>query len=149
MANASGGLFLYTDARRVTWSLVPEVIAVRITLADERSKVRFALRALLQRQVDMEVVGEAANAQELVALAEHDCADLILVDCELPGTDLPELLRTLRETCPDTKIIALSGRVDTRQRAQKAGADAFVSKGDPPERLLSAIQSCAQRYSGP
>ena len=120
---------------------------MRITLADERSKVRFALRALLQRQDDMEVVGEAADAQELIALIEHDCTDLILVDCELPGKDLPELLRTVRETCPDAKIIALSGRVDARSTAQKAGVDAFVSKGDPPERLLSAIKSCAQRCS--
>jgi len=121
---------------------------VRITLADERSKVRFALRALLQRQADLEVVGEAASAQELIALVEHDCTDLILIDCELPGRELPDLLCTLRGTCPDTMIIALSGRVDARQWAQNAGVDAFVSKGDPPERLLSAIQSCAQRCSG-
>jgi DNA-binding NarL/FixJ family response regulator len=139
---------LYTGARRVSWRLVPEVAGVRITLADERSKVRFALRTLLQRQDDMEVVGEAANAQELIALVEHDCTDLILVDCELPGRDLPDLLRLVRGMCPDAMIIALSGRVDARQRAHKAGVDAFVSKGDPPERLLSAIQNCAQRYSG-
>lgn len=122
---------------------------MRITLADERRKVRFALRALLQRQIDMEVVGEAANAQELIALVEHECTDLILVDCELPGRELPDLLNTLRGMCPDAMIIALSGRVDARQRAQNAGVDAFVSKGDPPERLLSAIHGCAQRCSGP
>jgi DNA-binding NarL/FixJ family response regulator len=148
MADASGGLFLYTGARRVTWTLVSEVIGVRITLADERSKVRFALRALLQRQADLEVVGEAANAQELIALVEHDCTDLILIDCELPGRELPDLLHMVRGMCPDAMIIALSGRVDARPAAQKAGADAFVSKGDPPDRLLSAIHSCAQRYSG-
>ena len=139
---------MYTGARRVSWRLVPEVAGVRITLADERSKVRFALRALLQRQTDMEVVGEAANAQELIALAEIGSPDIILVDCELPGSELSDLLNTLRGMCPDAMIIALSGRVDARQRAQKAGVDAFVSKGDPPERLLSAIQSCAQRCSG-
>ena len=121
---------------------------MRITLADERSKVRFALRALLQRQIDLEVVGEAANAQELIALVEHDCTDLILVDCELPGRELPDLLGTLRAMCPDAMIIALSGRVDARPAAQKAGVDAFVSKGDPPERLLSAIQSCARSCPG-
>jgi DNA-binding NarL/FixJ family response regulator len=122
---------------------------VRITLADERGKVRFALRALLQQQADMEVVGEVANAQELIALAEHDCTDLILVDCELPGRDLTDLVYTLRGMCPNAKIIALSGRVDARRGAQKAGVDAFVSKGDPPERLLSAIQACAPSCCGP
>lgn len=120
---------------------------MRITLADERSKVRFALRTLLQRQDDMEVVGEAANAQELIAMVEHDCTDLILVDCELPGRDLPDLLCALRGMCPEAMIIALSGRVDARERAQKAGVDAFVSKGDPPERLLSAIHSCTETCS--
>ena len=122
---------------------------MRITLADERRKVRFALRALLQRQIDMEVVGEAVTAQELIALVEQDVPDLILVDCELPGMELPDLVQALRTTCPATMIIALSGRVDARHRAQKAGVDIFVSKGEPPERLLSAIEGCAQRCSSP
>ncbi len=122
---------------------------MRIILADERGKVRFALRALLQQQADMEVVGEAANAQELIALAESDCPDLVLIDCELPGRDLSDLVHTLRGICPNAKIIALSGRVDARRRAQKAGVDVFVSKGDPPERLLSAIQGCARGCCGP
>lgn len=140
---------MYIGVGRVSWTLVYEVTGVRITLADERRKVRFALRALLQRQIDMEVLGEAANAQELIALAEHDCPDLMLIDCELPGRELPDLVDTLRGVCPDAMIIALSGRMDARPAAQKAGVDAFVSKGDPPERLLSAIQGCAQRCSGP
>jgi DNA-binding NarL/FixJ family response regulator len=122
---------------------------VRITLADERPRVRFALRALLQQQMDMEIAGEAANAQELIALADQDCTDLFLVDCELPGMELRDLVNTLRRMCPEAMVIALSGRVDARKAAQEAGADAFVSKGDPPERLLSAIQGCAQRRSHP
>jgi DNA-binding NarL/FixJ family response regulator len=122
---------------------------VRITLADERRKVRFALRALLQQQVDMEVVGEAVNAQGLITLAEDECTDLLLIDCELPGRELPDLVNTLRRMCPGTKIIALSGRAGARQVAEKAGVDAFVSKGDPPERLLSAIRGCAERCSRP
>jgi DNA-binding NarL/FixJ family response regulator len=122
---------------------------VRITLADERPRVRFALRALLQQQMDMEIAGEAANAQELIALADHDCTELFLLDCELPGMELGDLVNTLRGMCPEAMVIALSGRVDARKAAQEAGADAFVSKGDPPERLLSAIQGCAQRRSHP
>jgi DNA-binding NarL/FixJ family response regulator len=149
MADASGGLFLYTQAKRESWTLVPEVTGVRIVLADERRKVRFALRALLQRRADIEFVGEAATAQELIALVEQDSPQLILVDCELPGMELPDLVQALRTARPETMIIALSGRVDARQKAQQAGVDAFVSKGEPPERLLSAIEGCAKRCSRP
>jgi DNA-binding NarL/FixJ family response regulator len=122
---------------------------VRIILADERHKVRFALRALLQQQVDMEVVGEAANARDLIVLLHDECPDIVLVDCELPGMELHDLVSTLQRACSQTIIIALSGRVGARHKAQKAGVDAFVSKGDPPERLLSAIHGYAQRCCGP
>lgn len=121
---------------------------MRVTLADERHKVRFALRTLLGRQADVEVVGEASNAQDLIALAENECTDIFLLDCELPGMKLHDLVESLRGTCPESMVIALSGRVDARRMALSAGVDAFVSKGDPPERLLSAIKSCAERCSG-
>lgn len=140
---------MYIRANRPGWRRVCEVTWVRIALADERQKVRFALRALLQRQEDMEVVGEATTAQELISLVERDEPDLILVDNELPGMELPDLVQVLRTRRPETIVIALSGRAGARQRAEKAGADAFVSKGDPPERLLSAIQGCVQRCARP
>jgi DNA-binding NarL/FixJ family response regulator len=121
---------------------------VRIAIADERAKVRFALRVLLQQQAGLEIVGEAANAQELIGQAEKDCTDAILLDCELPGMGLADLVEKLRALCPQVALIALSGRVDARRAAQSAGVDAFVSKGDPPERLLGAIQGCAEQCSG-
>jgi DNA-binding NarL/FixJ family response regulator len=117
---------------------------MRIMLADNRHKVRFALRALLEQQRGMEVTDEAADAHHLLARAEKTCPHVVLLDWELPGMKMSDLVPALRQTCPDVLIVALSGRVDARLAALDAGVDAFVSKGDPPEKLLSAINSCAE-----
>jgi DNA-binding NarL/FixJ family response regulator len=118
---------------------------MRIMLADNRPKVRFALRALLERQSGFEVVAEGADAQDLMAHAESNCPDLVLLDWELPGMAPRDLLAALRRYCPNVKIIALSGHLSVRREAMDTGADAFVSKGEPPDRLLSAIIDCGRR----
>ena len=120
---------------------------MRIMLADKRRKVRFALRALLERQTGMEVIAEAADAQDLLARVKEGCPDVVLLDWELPGMGANELLSALRQVCPDLLVVALSGRVAARKASLAAGVDAFVSKGDPPERLLSAIDRCEEECS--
>jgi DNA-binding NarL/FixJ family response regulator len=115
---------------------------MRILLADAQQKVRFALRVLLERQPDLAVSGEAASARELLGKTESECPDLVLLAWELPGLTPEELLPALRETCPEVVVIALSGRPEARQKALAAGVDSFVSKSDPPEKLLAAICSC-------
>lgn len=115
---------------------------MRILLADNQPKVRFALRVLLERQVGFEIVGEIDDAENLLAQAEVTDPDLVLLSWELPGLPAVDPLAALREVCPDLLVIALSGRLKARQAALDAGADAFVSKSDPPERLLTAIAEC-------
>jgi DNA-binding NarL/FixJ family response regulator len=115
---------------------------MRILLADGQPKVRFALRVLLDRQPGLEIVGEAADAEELMAQTASCCPDLILLGWELPRLPGTDLLANLRSICPDLSVITLSGRPEARRAALDAGADAFVSKSDPPERLLAAIHGC-------
>lgn len=124
---------------------------MRILLADDQPKVRFALGVLLERQPGLEVMGEATDAEELLLQAEVDCPDLVLLGWELPGLAAVGSLIALREVCPNVFVIALSGRPEARQAALDAGADVFVSKTDPPERLLAAIEDCGfrQRSSSP
>ena len=112
---------------------------MRILLADDQPKMRFALRLLLERQAGEDVVGEAVDTEELLVQAEASRPDLLLLDWELPGLPLVDLLPVLRGACPNLIVIALSGQPDARGAALLAGVDAFVSKGDPPERLLVAI----------
>ncbi len=117
-----------------------------VLLADDQSKVRSALRLLLQQQSDIDVLGEAVDATGLLDWVRVTCPDLVLLDWELPGRQpSADLLAALRTQCPHLVVIALSGRPEARAAALAAGADAFVSKGDPPEALLAAIDGCCSR----
>ena len=114
---------------------------MRVLLADDQEKVCSALRLLLGQRLELDVVGEVAEAQGLLAEIKKARPDLLLLDWELPGLSANGHFPTLRNRYPHLKVIALSGRPDTRRAALDAGADAFVCKGDPPERLLGALHT--------
>jgi len=112
---------------------------MRILLADGQPKIRFALRLLLERQQGFTIVDEAADAVALLLQTMNTCPDLVLLAWDLPGMAELDLVPALRRVCPGVVIISLSSRLEARRAALEAGVDAFVSKGDPPERLLAAI----------
>jgi DNA-binding NarL/FixJ family response regulator len=144
IADVYGGLFLYTGGERISRHWVHGVrrSPMRILLADGRPKVRFALRVLLERRPQLEVVGEVSNVYQLLAQVGMICPDLVLLGWELPGLAVLDSLKLLYSACPGLSVIALSGRPEARQAALGAGADGFVSKTDPPERLIAAIDAC-------
>jgi DNA-binding NarL/FixJ family response regulator len=117
---------------------------MRILIADDWANVQVALRVMLEQQPGFEVVGEVVDAEELSAWVEAACPDLLLLGWELPGLAGVDLLPALHRACPNLLVIVLSGRWEARQAALAAGADAFVSKVAPPERLLEAILSIGQ-----
>jgi DNA-binding NarL/FixJ family response regulator len=110
-------------------------------IADNVPNVQVGLRVLLEQQPGFEVVGEVAGAGDLLDAVEMACPDLLLLGWELPGLAGVDSLSALRKTCPNLLVIVLSGRAEARRAALAAGADAFVSKVAPPERLLAAILS--------
>ncbi len=114
---------------------------MRILLADSRPRVRFALRALLEDQPGVRIVGEATHSRDLLAQIEAVCPDLLLLSWELPGRLGADLLLLMRRVCPRLHVIVLSGQQAARQAVLAAGADAFVSKIAPPEGLLAAIET--------
>jgi DNA-binding NarL/FixJ family response regulator len=118
---------------------------MQVLLADDQPSVRFALRVLLERQPHLKVVGAAVNVDDLLDQVKATCPDLVLLSWELPGLVADAPLGTLRRNFPDLTVIVLSGRPKVRRAALGAGADAFVSKADPPERLLAAISDCEQK----
>jgi DNA-binding NarL/FixJ family response regulator len=118
---------------------------MRVLLADNQTKVRSALRLLLEQQPGLSVVGEAADAEDLLAQVEATQPDLVLLDWELPDQGGAATVAGLRTAQPGPVVIVLSGRPEARRATLDAGADAFVSKGDPPERLLAAIDDCWRR----
>jgi DNA-binding NarL/FixJ family response regulator len=123
---------------------------MRVLIADDQPQVRSALRLLLKQEPGVTVVGEAEDTQQALELAAGQRPDLVLLDWELPGPWAGQplkntdqcLLPALRARCPQVKVVALSGRPEARRAALAAGADAFVSKGDPPERVLAAVENC-------
>ncbi|MBU1662862.1 MAG: response regulator transcription factor [Chloroflexi bacterium] len=127
---------------------------MRILLVDDQSKIRSALRLLLEQEERMAVVGEVAKAEDLLAQAEAARPDVALLDWELPGlqaadhstrfASAPRLLSDLRARCPRLQVIALSGRPEARQAALAARVDAFVSKGDPAESLLQTLRTITE-----
>jgi DNA-binding NarL/FixJ family response regulator len=117
---------------------------MRILLAESRPRVRFALRALLGDQPGLQIVGEAAYGQDLLAQIEAACPDLVLLSWGLPGLAGAELLPALWKVCEEVYVIVLSGRPEARQAILDAGANAFISKVEPPERLLAAIAFAEQ-----
>jgi DNA-binding NarL/FixJ family response regulator len=122
----------------------------RILIADSRDDVRSALRLLLEQDADVVVSAEATKVEDLVEQVRLTCPDVIMLDCDLPGLEAEDLLPTLRSICPSIRVVALCARSEVRQAALSAGADAFVSKADPPQRLLNAVrQGSGLRASKP
>jgi len=119
--------------------------AMYVLIADDQSRVRSALRLLLEQEPGIQVLGEAVDTTGLLDRVKAACPDLVLLDWELPGLEEDSLLPTLRELCPRLSVIALSVRPEARRAALDAGVDAFVSKGDPPQRLLAAVNDCCHR----
>ena len=112
---------------------------MRIMLADNQPKVRHALRVLLEHQPGLEVVGEVSDAATLLAQVKAAHPHIVLLHWRLRGWSAAGSLSGLREACPGLAVIVLSGHPEVEEAALAAGADAFVSKADPAERLLGAI----------
>jgi DNA-binding NarL/FixJ family response regulator len=112
---------------------------MKILLADDNPEVRSALRLLLEQEPVPATITEAADSKALLADLVEDCATILLLDWELPGLQRDDVLNTARSSCSQMKIIALSSRFEARQEALAAQVDAFISKSEPPEKILSTL----------
>jgi DNA-binding NarL/FixJ family response regulator len=115
----------------------------RVFIADARREERSALRLLLQ-DMKMEVVGEAADWSTTLVGVSVCKTDMLLVDWDLLPIEPNAALNTLRKTCPDALVIVLISHLTARQQAAlSAGADAFISKGETPERVAERLRTVA------
>ncbi len=116
---------------------------IRVLIADDHQIVRQGLRTFLDVQDDIEVVGEASDGAECVALAESLAPDLILLDLKMPGTDGVEALRMLRERKLAARVLVVTSftELDAVVPAVRAGAAGYVYKDIDPAALASAIRS--------
>jgi len=115
----------------------------RIYLADSKTEERSALRQLLL-DLKMEVVGEAADWSTALAQAPISSTDMLLIDWDLLPNSPTAALDELRKACPAALVIILISHLDARhQAALSAGADAFISKGETPERVAERLRLAA------
>ena len=117
---------------------------IRVYLADALTEERSALRLMLL-DLNMEVVGEAADWATTLAQAPVSRTDMLLIDWDLlPRTTSSTALDELRRACPAALVIILISHLDARQQAAlSAGADAFISKGETPERVAERLRAVA------
>jgi DNA-binding NarL/FixJ family response regulator len=112
----------------------------RVLLADGDADVRRALTLLLQTALGLHVVGEAADLTGLAA-NDREQADLLLVDWPSIGPDAAQVLARLRSLSAHLRVIVLSTRPEDAAAALAAGADAFISKVDPPQQVLATVHA--------
>lgn len=114
----------------------------RVFLADSQSEMRAALRLMLL-DLDMDVVGEAADWPAALDQAAGTQPDMVVVDWDMIPDD--SSLPALRMTCPAAVVIVLISHLDARQQAAlSAGADSFISKGETPERVATRLRQAAR-----
>lgn len=123
-------------------------MTIRVVLADDQALLRSAFRVLVDSEADMEVVGEAADGDEAVALVREHAADVVLMDIRMPGTDGLAATRRISAdpALSDVKVVILTTfEVDDYVVGSlRAGASGFLGKGAEPGELLSAIRTAAK-----
>ncbi|MGA8554129.1 MAG: response regulator transcription factor, partial [Candidatus Acidiferrales bacterium] len=122
---------------------------LRILLADDHIVMRSGLRALLERQPNLEVVGESENGRQTVELASSLKPDVIVMDIGMPILNGIEATKTIVSEQSTIAVIILSMHADESyvMRALKAGARGYLLKDSAPADLLGAIQAVSQNKS--
>lgn len=120
---------------------------IRVLLADDHAIVLGGLQRLLAESGDVEVVGTASDGRRALqrALREGLAWDVLVLDLSLPRVGGAEVLRRVKAERPDARVIVLSMYPEEQYAAHllESGADAYVSKASPPERLIEAIRAVA------
>lgn len=114
---------------------------MRVLVADNQTRVRSALRLLIDTQPGLTVAGEASNQAGLKEAIANLMPDVLLFDWSLPGGRPEAALADLHREYPHMWVIVLSGQPEARDLALGHGAQAFIIKSDPPDMLLAALKS--------
>jgi len=116
---------------------------IRILIAEDQRIVREGLRAVLEDEDEIAIVGEAANGQEAIQLFAQLQPDVVLMDLQMPVVDGPEATRRIREQSPDARILVLTTYATDEFifKALRAGAQGYLLKDASANELLDAIHS--------
>lgn len=117
----------------------------RVLVADDHRLFREGLIALISQEAYVELVGEASDGNQAIALAQELQPDVIIVDVSMPGANGIQVTHAVTRSLPRTRVIGLSmhEREDMAAAMREAGACAYCSKSGPGETLLSALRHAA------
>ena len=121
-------------------------MTIRVLLVDDQALFREGIATILSVHVDIQVVGEAANGQEAVTMAEQLHPDVVLMDIRMPEMDGVAATRLLRQKTPESRVIVLTTFDDDEYlfEALKSGAAGYLLKDVSSQKLLEAIRATAQ-----
>jgi two-component system response regulator DesR len=113
---------------------------MHVLLATEQADLRISLELLLDQEPGVNIIGSVSETEGLLALIRSAQPDIVILEWDLPGRPMNDLLAAARRLGHQAKFIVLGNQPQQKQKALQAGADAFVEKGGPPERLLAAFR---------
>lgn len=120
-----------------------KTMMTRVFIADGKTEERSALRLLLL-DLKMNIAGEASDWPATLAQAAFSHTDMLLIDWDLLPNSPTAALDELRRACPAALVIVLISHLDARQQAAlSSGADAFISKGETPDRVAERLRAVA------
>jgi len=121
-------------------------MAIRVVIAEDHRMVRELLAALLSREPNVAVVGEASNGREAIDMVQRLRPDLLVLDVGLPELDGIEVARRVKKSQPEVKLLALSIHSESRyvQAMLRAGADGYLVKTSAVTELVEAIRVVLQ-----
>lgn len=121
------------------------ITILRVLIAEDEPLVRYALRAILESAPDIEVVGEADDGAEAVAMTNAARPDVVLMDIRMRPVDGITATRRLLNTAPDTKVLVLTTMQteDLVTAALQAGASGYLLKTSLPPQVLGAVRAVA------
>ncbi|MGH9665023.1 MAG: response regulator [Bryobacteraceae bacterium] len=119
---------------------------IRVLLADDHTIVRSGLRLLLERQNDLEVVGEASDGRQTVEMAEHSQPDVVIMDITMPKLNGIEAARQIVAKLAHTRVIILSMHSDESyvMRALQVGIRGYLLKDSTDTDLVNAVHAVSQ-----
>lgn len=114
---------------------------MRVLLADQHPDIRLALALLLSKEPGVMIVGSVSEAEGLLALAQTTRPDIVVLDSQLPGRALAEILAGLHDLKQPPKLLLLGEALPPVLQLHQTNQHAIVSKNDPPELLRKKFRT--------